>query len=142
MIERRFFLAHAKGDDDARIRDLLETARTAVGRFAREAPYKITTGRDFFDRRFKGAGSWEAWTREVATGIDRATFEPLFHGILVPAGPVGAGTSRIIEHALTARKLVIAFERGGLVATVVGVRCTSQKDWQTGYRLTVNGQFT
>lgn len=139
MTERRFFLAHSKGEENLEAR--LAAAHLAVQRFANGKPYTITLGRDFFEREFKRCASWEAWTTEIVHGVNYTTREPLFHGLLVPAARVGAGTAEMIEKALVIGKLVLAYRDDGMVATVVRVVCENQKDWQTGYKLTVAKQF-
>lgn len=132
MAEHRFFLAHAKNEPN--LDAMISTARAALEHAAPGKPYSITTGLSFFEARFKAAGSWEAWIAEVASGVNFVTREPLFHCILVPAGPIGAGTARIVEKSITAGKPVFSF-RGLEISHVVGVLCEDRTNWQTGFRL-------
>jgi hypothetical protein len=137
--ERRFFLALAKGEEDPDAK--LKSAHEAVKRFAQGKPYAITLARTFWEAEFKRCGSWEAYAREVACGVDYMTREALFHAILVPAGRIGAATRRIVEHAIEIGKPVFAFHADGKVARVVRVTCEDPKDWQTGYKMTVAAHF-
>ena len=137
MSEVRFFLAHAKSDEGERLIALISAAHMAISRVANGKPYTLTTGRDFFEQHFKRLGSWAAWATEVATGFEYLTRRPHFDAILVPAGRVGAGTAAIVEKALAISKPVYAYQ-GEKSARVVGVSCESKKDWQTGYKLTVD----
>jgi hypothetical protein len=138
---KRFCLLHAKSDDDERITRLLATATAAVERASKGQPFQIVPGRDQFNARFKACGSWDAWATEVAAGVDYATRQPLFHGFLVPSNRVGAGTAKIVEGALAARKPVFVFRGDSSVAKVLAVQCIDAKDWQTGWNLTI-GNFT
>jgi len=136
--QRRFFLAHSKRDNA--IEERIAQARTAMDTFAQGKPYTVVAGRDFFNERFKEAGSWPAWTSLVATGVDFATRAPLFHAILVPHGAVGAGTAEIIRKSIEAGKPVLAFGRIAAadfcIYKVTGVVHEVADDWAAGYRLT------
>ena len=136
----RFFLAHAKSDETDRLADLVKQARSAIDLVARGKPYELTLGRTYFDQRFKACGSWDAWCAEVATGVDFATREPIFNAILVPFGPVGAGTAKIITCALSAGKLAFMFH-GDKLARIKGIEKVSD-DWKAGWKLITESNFT
>ena len=131
--QRRFFLAHSKRDNA--IEERIAQARLAVDPLSKGKPYTIVAGRDFFNERFKEAGSWPAWTSLVATGVDFATRVPLFHAILVPMGDIGAGTAEIVKKSIEAGKPVLAF-KDQVVFKVTGVVHEVADDWAAGYRLT------
>lgn len=134
----RFFLAHAKSCGDDEIAALTELATRTVTRFAKGQPFSVVPGRTFFEEAFKRCGSWPAWMDEAAGGIDPVSREPLFHAILVPAGPIGSGTAGIIERALMAEKPIFAFDGEARAAQVVEVRLVDLADWKTGWRVRVD----
>jgi hypothetical protein len=138
---KRFFLAHAKDDETDRIEMMKTVARGAVEKAAHGETFEIVPGRDHFAARFKACGSWDAWAAEVATGVHHITREPLFHGFLLPALRVGAGTAKIVEFALRTRKPCFVFKGDGKVARVIAVQLVERGDWKTGFELTV-GQFS
>ena len=109
-------------------------------RVSKGQPFSIVLGRDYFFSRFKAAGSWEAWAREIACGVDYLTRAPLFKAILVPHGPIGAGTAKIVRESLSARKPVFAFDENGAWAPVRDVVCVDPEDWQSGSRLILVGE--
>lgn len=129
---KRFFLAHPKSYGDGEIEAACRRAQIALAAVSKGKPFVITPGRAFYEQRFKAAGSWEAWTREVATGVDPVTRAPIFHAILVPGTGCGAGTARMVEHAISAGKPVFSFDEAG-ARRVVRVTCDNREDWQNGY---------
>jgi len=131
--ERVFFLAHAKSDEDLTVK--LEAAKAAVDRVSGGKPYRITLGRDYFEQRFKDAGSWAAWTAEVAQGQDPITRRAIFDGILVPAGRIGTGTAGIVKKSLEVGKPVFSFDLAGNLGRITGVETVDPRDWQTGHRM-------
>lgn len=131
---RKFFIAHAKSVTDDALTEMVLSAKRHLEPAAGGQPFEITLGRDYFQERFKACGSWDAWAAEVSTGCDFVTRQPLFKGILVPRGPVGAATAKIIETALNDRKPVYAFD-SDRITTVTGVTQTNDKDWKTGWSL-------
>jgi len=79
----RFFLAHSKSCGDLEIDELRRITVVMLGALSRGQPFEVVMGRDYFHARFKAAGSWDAWTREVATAVSYLTREPIFKAILV-----------------------------------------------------------
>jgi hypothetical protein len=138
MAPPRFFLAHAKADSDETLEVRLAQAKAVLEPLSKGKPFEIVLGRDYFAERFKACGSWESWAQEVATGRHYLARDPLFAGILIPAGPVGAGTAKIVEAALANRRPCFAFNGSGGWAKVLGVRLETPGDWQSGWRLQVD----
>jgi len=133
----RFFLAHRKAADDAELDELVTICSALIDRLSHGKPFDLVLGRTYYEARFKACGSWDAWTAEVATGIDYLTRKPIFDAIMVPAAPVGAGTAAMVRKATEGRRPVYACDVNGQTgyAIVVGVRTVDAKDWQGGYRL-------
>jgi hypothetical protein len=98
-------------------------------------PFEVVMGRDYFNARFKAAGSWNAWTREVAASVSYLTREPIFKAILIPQGPIGAGTAKIIQEALSVRKPIFTFDRDGKWTRVLGLEVKGMGSWQDGWNL-------
>lgn len=138
----RFFLAHSKACGDLEIDELRRTATLMLGVLARGQPFEVVMGRDYFHARFKAAGSWNAWAQEVATAVSYVTREPVFKAILVPEGPIGAGTAKIVKEALGVRKPVFSFDRRGNWTRVVGLEVKNSDDWQGGWALLKNETAT
>jgi hypothetical protein len=132
----RFFLAHAKSDDDDRLDQLISSLSGLLDKLSHGKPFDLTLGRAYFEERFKAAGSWEAWALEIAQGVDPILRTPLFTAIFVPAGPVGAATARIVEFAVRGAppRPVFTFDLEGRSARVVGVKKVADS-WQVGWRL-------
>jgi|SRR3990172_1238806 len=131
----RFFLAHAKSCDDAELDRLTKACAKVLDTFAAGRPFDLILGRAYFEARFKEAGSWAAWTAEVANGVDYLTREPNFTAIMIPEGPIGAGTAKIVEGAVAGNRPVYAFDDAGRHRRVVGLTQTDPKNWQTGWKL-------
>jgi len=130
----RVFLAHGKmcsTDDLKRLEATLDRALTA---YAQGRPFVIVTGRDYFEERFKAAGSWDAWAEEVGSSVDYVTRRPLFDAIAVPSLRVGAGTARIVKAALAADRLVLHFDEGS-IQRIRGVKEIDPSNWKTGFLL-------
>ena len=136
----RFFLAHSKAADDQELEQLVSALSGLLDRFSQGKPYDLVLGRAYFEARFKECGSWDAWTMEVAQGIDYATREPTFKAIFVPVAgeAIGAGTARIVDFALKGNRRVIAFDLEGKSARVVGLKRVSGGTWQNGWTLVVD----
>lgn len=142
----RFFLAHAKSCGDGEIARLVAICHVFLASGAAGRPYDLVTGRAYYEARFADCGSWDAWCVEVAAGVDYLTRKPTFVAILVPAGPIGAGTAKIVAHAIENERRVIAFEptvRNGHVrsALVAGVKKISSS-WQDGWQLRTDRKLT
>jgi hypothetical protein len=131
----RFFLAHSKSRGDLEIDELRRITVVMLGALSRGQPFEVVMGRDYFHARFKAAGSWDAWTREVATAVSYLTREPIFKAILVPEGSVGAGTAKIVKEALAVRKPVFTFDRSGKWTRILGVEVKHSDDWKDGWSL-------
>jgi hypothetical protein len=130
----RFFLAHSKACGEPELDELKRIAPVALEVLSKGQPFEVVMGRDYFNARFKAAGSWNAWTREVATATSYLTREPIFKAILVPQGPIGAGTAKIVQEALAVRKPVFTFDRSGKWTRIVGLE-VKNADWQSGWNL-------
>lgn len=137
---KRFFLAHAKSDSIEVIDQYVAIARGCLEPVSKGEPFEITTGRDYFELRFKACGSWDAWASEVGSGLSFTTRKPIFDGYMVPSARVGAGTARIVEHALSSRKPVFLFRGDGAVARVLAVKLIDRGNFQEGWQLTA-GQW-
>lgn len=133
----RFLLLHPKSADEDEIRGLVSSALAILTPLSRGRPFELMTGREFFDLRFKAAGSWDAWANEAGAGVNPITREPLFHGFLVPGSRVGAGTARVVAAALMAGKRVFVFRSDGSIARARLVARTDPEDWRTGWTLGV-----
>jgi hypothetical protein len=131
----RFFIAHSKACGDLEIDELRRITTVMLGVLSRGQPFEVVMGRDYFHARFKAAGSWDAWTREIATAVSYLTREPIFKAILVPEGPVGAGTAKIVKEALAVRKPVFTFDRSGKWTRVLGLEVKNSDDWKDGWSL-------
>ncbi len=131
----RFFLAHAKSCTDEDLDRLVGEASAILDRMAEGKAFNLTLAREYFEDRFKAAGSWDAWINEVATGIEYGSRSPLFKAILVPDGPIGTATAKMIERALAVSKPVVAFKGGLQARRITRVVCLDSRDWKTGYHM-------
>ena len=131
----RVFLAHGKMCSTADLERLGAMLSRALAAYAAGKPFEIVTGRDYFEERFKAAGSWDAWAEEVGSGVDYVTRKPLFDAIAVPSLRVGAGTARIVRAALAADRLVLHFDEGS-IQRIRTVKVVSISDWHSGWILT------
>ena len=131
----RFFLAHSKACGDPELVELRRVATLMLGVLSRGQHFEVVMGRDYFHARFKAAGSWDAWSHEVATAVSYVTREPIFKAILIPEGPIGAGTAKIVREALGVRKPVFSFDRSGKWTRIVGLEVKNSDDWQGGWGL-------
>jgi hypothetical protein len=138
----RFFLAHSKACGEPELDELKRIAPVALEVLSKGQPFEVVMGRDYFNARFKAAGSWNAWTREVATATSYLTREPIFKAILVPEGSVGAGTAKIVQEALGVRKPVFTFDRTGKWTRILGLEVKNSGDWQGGWNLLSGGLST
>jgi hypothetical protein len=135
MTPPRFFLAHSKSCGELELDELRRIATVALTALSKGQPFEIVMGRDYFNARYKAAGSWNAWTREVATATSYVTREPIFKAILVPQGPIGAGTAKIVQEALAVRKPVFSFDREGKWTRIVALEVKDTGSWQDGWNL-------
>lgn len=138
--ELRIFIAHAKSDDG--LAEMLSVVTLAVRKTFPNREPVVTLGRDDYERNFQRAGSWDAWTREVAIGVHPTTREPRYHGIVVPgeARPygaharVGAATQSIVGQALGMGKPVLLFANGTLTQAKKVVK-VAPRDFKTGWEV-------
>lgn len=122
------FLAHNRYMDDARINVLC----SAVEKSQSTPTLKVScvSGRDDFRDRFSTAGSWEAWSCDVATGIDVNTRQSRYAAILVPELlTVGQATAKLVELALAAKKPVF-FTKDGVTLQQVDRMDWINESWQ------------
>ena len=105
----RFFLAHPKSWGVSELEKGVKEARMLLESVAQGKAFVLILGRDYFEQRFKAAGSWPAWALEVAQGTD-SLGNQIFDGILIPSsqggGVVGHATAAIVKNAIAARKPV------------------------------------
>lgn len=130
----RFFLAHAKSASAEDLERYVHDCSAILDRLAQGQTYDLVLARAYWEARFKACGSWAAWCAEVASGMDPATRNPLFRAIMVPLGPVGAATAKIVEGALVAHRHVILFD-GQDARRVTRISCLDPKDWKGGWKV-------
>jgi hypothetical protein len=100
MSEARWFLAHAKGDDDVLIDEWVVALTQNLG--SEGWAVTVTPGRDDYETRAHAIGGWKVWCKDVPCGL-RYDNHPLFHGVVVPvhstvARPtVGKATATMLE---------------------------------------------
>jgi hypothetical protein len=130
------FLAHSKSDNDlatlkAKVINALDRAPQAPGA---ALSFSVVLGRDHHAVNFARCGSWDAWCNDVATGIHPVKRTPMIDLFVVPEGPIGKATARILELALTVRKPVLMLREGGLVRAR-GIVTVDAKDYKAGWAL-------
>ncbi len=129
----RVFLATAKIDTEMQIAFYQEQVLAVAKKD--NLTVEIVTARDHYERRFKVAGSWASWIREIV-GVDPISNAPNFDIILVPGnGIVGKGTANIVSQALPMARRVALLTPETTVVPIVAVKCMDSTDYQTGYRL-------
>lgn len=111
MAQARYFLAHARQDNDFAID--MWTKELTVQLSRPDWPAKVTPGRDDYSARSSALGGWKAWCADVPKGEDYRG-EPMFHGVVVPVADikeatVGRATSNLVEGFLDAGKHVFAW---------------------------------
>lgn len=130
----RLFIANARSDDESELTRLKTAIEIAAIKAFPAKTVIVTLGRDDFFTHKDRLGSWEAWNRDVATGIHPTTREPRFHGIVIPHDRFGAATAQIAQYAFGIGKPVLKWsaERGLTVAkSVVKV---NERDFKTGWK--------
>jgi hypothetical protein len=132
MEDLRAFLAHAKGDDPNAIADMTRRAALALRLIAHGRSVVVTSGISDWERHFSRCGSWPAWARDVAQGVDYLSREPRYHTFIVPTERVGAGTAQVIQGALGVGKPVLRLDEESLTV-VTECEKVAQGDWKTGW---------
>lgn len=133
MKELRIFFANAKGDDANQIESLMALAtRLLVKGTGRDV--KMTSGLRDFEANFARTGSWEAWQRDVAQGIDYLSREPRYNGAVVPGRRVGKATAAILQGFLYTGKPVLLLEADALVVVRECVK-VEERNWTTGWEV-------
>jgi hypothetical protein len=116
MTPYRLLLAHPKNLSDEEIDALSAEARGVVKAALPDRDVSITPGRDEYAATFRRCGTWEAWARNAATGVEYGTGLPRYHAIIVaPAASVGRATAGILRHAIAAGKPVFLLAGGDLM---------------------------
>jgi hypothetical protein len=131
----RAFLAHAKGVSPDAIEEMIQRTLAALRPVAHGRKVVITSGLVDWEAHFARCGSWEAWQRDVAQGIDYLTREPRYHTIVVPSPRVGKATAAIVEGFLyTGKPALLLLESGELSVITECVR-VAERDWQQGWEV-------
>jgi hypothetical protein len=100
MSEARWFLAHARQDDDADIDFWCKRLGESLTQPDWKA--KVIPGRDDYQTRAAAVGGWKSWCRDVPRAEDYAG-DPLFHGVVVPVSAletcpaVGKATAQLVD---------------------------------------------
>jgi hypothetical protein len=110
----RVFLAHPKALSDEEIDALRDQTRAQLSAVLTDRTVVVTPGRDEHAATFRRAGTWDAWARDVACGIEYGTGEVRYHAFVVAPDPgVGRATEGIIRHALAAGKPILLLAARG-----------------------------
>lgn len=139
----KLFLAHKKYPEEEQARGEQEIARfrqEVIEALSGREDLVLVNARTFFEERFKAAGSWNAWCKEIATGTDYLTREPYFDGVVVPEGETfprfAAGTGKIVECCLEAQKPCLLL-MGGRLIPIASVKNIDPEDFFTGWEVTL-----
>lgn len=140
-VEKRIFVAHPRAltygplvELKAQVTALARQLKTREGLPCEPI---VTLGRDDFEANAETLGGWDAWCKNVATGIDYVSREPRFHAIIVaPAPEVGKATAQIIRAAFAASKPVLVIEPGG-AGLIPAQRIVQHdpRDFRAGWRV-------
>lgn len=108
------FLAHPKALDDETIDALCERTRALLSAALPDRAVRVVPGRDDYNATFRRAGTWNAWARDVACGIEYGTGAPRYSVLVVaPDASVGKATETILRLALQAGKPVLLLTPDG-----------------------------
>jgi hypothetical protein len=102
----RVFYASAKGANPAEIIDECSRIRALLSDVLGEE-VKVVAAHEEWADSFASVGSWEGWTRQVATGRLFPSYEPRYHFFVAPSAYVGKATGQILQMALEDRKRVL-----------------------------------
>jgi hypothetical protein len=133
--ELRVFVAHRKDDalDLGALKAEIQQALDAEAKGRRTV--KVTLGREDYLARSSSLGSWAAWIRDVATGLDYVTREPRFHAYVVPDERIGKATAEIIGAALNLRKPVLRWLGDGAFRPISLVQKVAPRDFKSGWQI-------
>jgi hypothetical protein len=102
------FYAHPKDTPALALAEGVEAIRDALQAVIGDArTVEVTSGLEDWQRHFRRAGSWEAWTRDVAVGRIYGQDQPRYHAIVASPSVVGQATRRVLELALGLKKPVL-----------------------------------
>lgn len=140
MAKQKLFIAHPKAVAD----EALDALKVQIEELVRaKNPGKdieVVLGRDDFHARAVTLGGWEPWSRNVVTGINTVTGQPLFSAIIIPALAgglaVGKATADMVSLALSMARPVRVFAQGQLIP-VKGVSTINARDYKAGWSLTI-----
>lgn len=117
----RVLLTHPKNVSDEEINALADEACAVIRGALPDRDVIVTPGRDEYAQTFRRCGTWDAWARNAATGVEYGTGLPRYHAFVVaPAASVGRATSGILRHALASNKPVFLLS-GGVLSRVRGL---------------------
>jgi hypothetical protein len=109
----RAFYAAAKGANPVEVIDECSRTRAMLSEaFSEEV--KVVAAHEEWAETFASVGSWEGWTRQVATGLLFPAYEPRYHVFIVPTTYVGKATGQILQMALDERKRVLLWPPGSV----------------------------
>ena len=135
MSEYKVFLATPKGALDTEVESAYATVQD---KFQKSVPegikVSVTRALDDWNDNFKRCGSWDAWTHDVAAGVDYEFRTPRYNAIVCTTENVGRATAQIVEHALEAKKMV-AVQANGDTKRVYGVTAIDPENWKAGWQL-------
>lgn len=115
MIPYRVLLTHPKNLSDDEINALCDEARAVVRAALPDRDVTVTAGRDEYALTFRRCGTWDAWARNAATGVEYGTGLPRYHAFVVaPVASVGKATAGILRHAISSNKPVLLLTDGAL----------------------------
>jgi hypothetical protein len=116
MTDYRVLLTHPKNLSDEEINALCDETRYALRDALYDRNVHVTAGRDEYAATFRRCGTWDAWARNAATGVEYGTGLPRYHAFVVaPVASVGKATAGILRHALTSGKPVFLLQDRALV---------------------------
>jgi len=86
---------------------------------------------------FATVGSWDGWTRDVATGRRYPDYEPKYHIFVCPDAQIGKATAQILELAIAERKPVLYWPPSSMdPVKVVAVSEDDPQNYTGGWSLT------
>ena len=133
--EARWFLAHAKGDDDVVIDEWVVGLTQNLG--SPGWAVTVTPGRDDYETRARVIGGWKVWCKDVPHGL-RYDNQPLFHGVIVPIHStvdrptVGKATATIIDGFVREGKYAFAWcPDTATFRQIVSLSENEEDDWKS-----------
>ncbi len=117
--ELRILYLHPKSWPEAylaeRTQGLANTLKYLRDQARVTTPILLVTGKQDWDETMAGrtgSKAWDQWISYTATGT-RADGEPRYHAYVLPYGPVGNGSARLVTAALQGRKSVYQLDSTG-----------------------------